>query len=215
MTTPGPTDNPMGEGERGADEWIRIPVTGPERSAVEPDISMDVDEPAADDEAACTEEAEPDPIASLEAQLAEERDRALRLQADFENFRKRSARERLESEELGKARLIQKLLPALDNLDRALSAGANENSGLAEGVAMVRNQLLSILEAEGLSSMQVVGVPFDPTIHEAVLTMASDEVPPGYVATEIQRGYLLGERVLRQARVVIASDPADAGSEGD
>jgi molecular chaperone GrpE len=150
-------------------------------------------------------------LREAELALADERDRGLRNMADFENYKKRMARERRETQTSAKAELIQRILPVVDNLDRALSmaAGSGDEGGLAEGVSMVRDQLLRILAGEGLEAMDAAGQPFDPTRHDAVMTMPSDGVPDGHVLQELETGYVLGERVLRPAKVIVSAGAAE------
>lgn len=150
--------------------------------------------------------------AALEAAVREKEeyfDRWLRLQAEFDNYRKRTRKEMEESRTRGAEELIVKLLPVIDNLERAIAAGEaaahSEASGrLVEGVRMVHRQFLTVLEGVGVTPVQAVGNPFDPNLHEAVAYEASDEHPEGTVIEEMQRGYVLGGRVLRPSMVKVA-----------
>jgi molecular chaperone GrpE len=142
---------------------------------------------------------------SLVTDLTRERDEYLdlaqRARADFENYRKRAAREGQDALVRGKTEVGKAVLPALDSLERALDA---EGDGLAEGVALVRRELLGALAAAGIEAIDPAGEPFDPNLHEALSTRpAEDGEQAGVVAETVQRGYRLGETLLRPARVVV------------
>jgi molecular chaperone GrpE len=131
-------------------------------------------------------------------------DRLLRLAADFENYKKRAARERQEYVQLANERLIAELLPILDDLERALSAAEeHQEAQLEEGVALVHRSLAGLLERHGLTSIETEG-KFDPHVHEALLSQPS-EAEEGSVIDVVQKGYKLADRVVRPARVVIAA----------
>jgi molecular chaperone GrpE len=145
-------------------------------------------------------------VGELEA-LKRERDElvdtAQRVQAEFDNFRRRTARERAELFTLANERLVKELLPVLDDLMRALEAAEkHEEATLEEGVRLVHRQLAQILEKEGLAEIETEGV-FDPHVHEALLSQPSD-AESGSVIEVLQKGYRLGDRVLRPARVIVA-----------
>jgi molecular chaperone GrpE len=130
---------------------------------------------------------------------------AQRTQADFENYRKRAAREAALAQERGVAKLVKELLPAIDNLDRALKAASEEQSPIAEGIKLVRTDLLSALQRVGVEPFSPEGEPFDPQLHEAVAQRAVEGAEPGTVAEVFQQGYRLGDSVLRPARVLVAA----------
>jgi molecular chaperone GrpE len=131
-------------------------------------------------------------------------DRLLRLAADFENYKKRAARERLEYLTLANERLVKDLLPVLDDLERALEAAAeHEEAKLEEGVRLVHRSLAQLLEREGLKEIDTGGA-FDPHVHEALLTQPSEDHDSGDVLDVIQKGYRLGDRVIRPARVIVS-----------
>jgi molecular chaperone GrpE len=142
-------------------------------------------------------------------------DRLLRLAADFENYKKRAARERQEYVALANERLIGELLPILDDLERALSAAEqHEEAQLEEGVRLVHRALGALLERHGVSAIETDG-KFDPHVHEALLSQPS-EAEEGSVLDVVQKGYKLGDRVVRPARVVVAGPAAaEEESEGD
>ena len=130
-------------------------------------------------------------------------DRLLRLAADFENYKKRAARERQEYVALANERLIAELIPILDDLERALAAAEeHQEAQLEEGVRLVHRSLAGLLERHGVKPIETDG-QFDPHVHEALLSQPSD-APEGTVIEVVQKGYKLGDRVLRPARVVVA-----------
>jgi molecular chaperone GrpE len=131
---------------------------------------------------------------------------AQRTQADFENYRKRVARESAAAQSRGVAGLAKELLPALDNLDRALEAAAQDDP-LLDGVRLVRSELSAALARVGIESFSPVGEAFDPAFHEAMASVPqpADGAPSGTVVEVYQPGYRLGESVIRPARVVVAA----------
>jgi molecular chaperone GrpE len=142
-------------------------------------------------------------VALLESERDEAVDHLKRVAADFDNYRKRAARDQESLVARAHERLVKELLPVLDNLERALDAGErHEEAKLAEGVALVARELRSALEREGLLEIDTDG-KFDPNVHEALLTQPS-EAEEGEVIEVLQKGYRLGDRVLRPARVVIS-----------
>jgi molecular chaperone GrpE len=147
-----------------------------------------------------------DQVAALTAERDEAVDRWKRTAADFDNFRKRVAREREELVTLANERLVKELLPILDDLERALVAAAeHEEARLEEGVRLVHRALGSLLERNGVKEIDTNGV-FDPHVHEALLAQPS-EADEGSVIDVVQKGYTLGDRVVRPARVVVAAAP--------
>jgi molecular chaperone GrpE len=141
-------------------------------------------------------------------------DRLLRLAADFENYKKRVARERQEYVALANERLIAELIPILDDLERALAAAEeHQEAQLEEGVALVHRSLASLLARNGVTPIETDG-KFDPHVHEALLSQPS-EAEEGSVIDVVQKGYKLGERVVRPARVVVAAPPQEQGPPGD
>jgi len=131
-------------------------------------------------------------------------DRLLRLAADFENYKKRAARERAEYIALANERLLKELLPILDDLERALNAAEqHEEAQLEEGVRLVHRSLASLLERQGVEEIATDG-KFDPHVHEALLAQPADDKEQGDVVDVIQKGYTIGGRVVRPARVIVA-----------
>lgn len=130
---------------------------------------------------------------------------AQRTQADFENYRKRAARDAALAQDRGIAKLAKELLPAIDNLDRALKASSVDGSQLAEGIKLVHTDLLSALQRVGVEPFSPEGEQFDPQLHEAVAQQPIEGVESGTVAEVFQQGFRLGDSVLRPARVLVAA----------
>jgi molecular chaperone GrpE len=158
----------------------------------------------------------PEQIEELKSRAAkadENWERLLRTTADFDNFKKRAAREKIEAAQYAVFSLTQKLLPVLDNFEMALAAAQtakeNKNDSLQAGVAMIQQQLKSILSEAGLEEINAAGQPFDPNFHEAVSEQESAEVAEGNVLQQLRKGYKLKDRLLRPATVVVAKKPAE------
>jgi molecular chaperone GrpE len=160
--------------------------------------------PGTDPEEVSVPEAPPDErAAALERERDEYLDSLQRLKAEFDNYRKRSAREQESLVARAHERLVKELLPVLDDLERALEAATeHEEAKLEEGVRLVHRALSDILTREGLAEIDTDG-PFDPHVHEALLAQPA-EAESGSVVEVLQKGYRLGDRVLRPARVVVA-----------
>jgi molecular chaperone GrpE len=141
--------------------------------------------------------------------LDEERQRNLRLLADFENFRRRVAREQDMARRDGRRSALLPLLPVLDTLERALAAGSTDTD-FYEGVAATQRLFISALREAGAEPIESLGRPFDPKVHEAVATVPSDGVAPGTVVREVRRGWRLGDELLRPAQVVVARSVEDS-----
>ena len=163
----------------------------------------------------------PEQLAELRTRAAkadEHWDRLLRTAADFENFKKRAARERQEAAQSATAALILKLLPVLDHFEMAQAAAQSESApqdgtaALQDGIAMIQQQLRGILAETGLEEVDASGRAFDPTLHEAVSQLETDEVPEGHVFQQIRKGYKLRDRLLRPATVVVAKKPASSSA---
>jgi molecular chaperone GrpE len=146
------------------------------------------------------------------AKADENWERLLRTTADFDNFKKRAARERTEAIQFANASLLQKLLPVMDSFEMALAAAQTAKdekaTSLQAGIVMVQSQLRSILAEAGLEEIDATGKPFDPTQHEAVSQLETADVPEGQVVQQIRKGYKLRERLLRPASVIVAKKPA-------
>lgn len=129
-----------------------------------------------------------------------------RVQADFDNFRRRTAQERQETAKYCSQRLATGLLPVLDNFERALKAEGEDLQGFRNGIELIYRQLRDVLEKEGVKSMEAVGSQFDPNLHEAVMQEQSDQYDDNVVMEEFQKGYLLADRVIRPAMVKVAQN---------
>jgi molecular chaperone GrpE len=136
-------------------------------------------------------------------------DRLLRTAADFENYKKRSAREKEDWTKFANEDLIRAILPFIDNLERAVNHAQKiaDTGVLVEGVRLTLQQLLQTLNKFGLSSFESVGKPFDPAMHEAMLVVETDKHEPNQVVEEFQKGYLLNDRLLRPATVSVSKPP--------
>jgi len=160
-----------------------------------------------------------DPIAAAKAEAAAIHDRYLRAVADHENFRKRVAREKDELRQYAASRVLEDLLPVLDNLGLGLAAAEQPNASvksLREGVSMVQTQLKTALEQHGLKEINPAGQPFDAHQHEALSQAPSTEVAEGDVLQVIRVGYSLNGRLLRAASVVVSSGaPSTTHPEGE
>jgi molecular chaperone GrpE len=148
--------------------------------------------------------------AKLEGELREANERAVRAQAELDNFRKRSRRESEEERRYAALPLIRDLLSVMDNLDRALEAAekSQQASGLVEGVKMVAIQFTTYLEQHGCRKIPAIGLPFDPHQHEAIAQEPSSELAAGYVTRIARNGYQLHDRVVRPAQVLVSTGPA-------
>jgi molecular chaperone GrpE len=145
-----------------------------------------------------------DPLAVTAAERDEYLALAQRVQADFDNYRKRAVRDQERLVAHAHERLVRELLPVLDDLERALEAAEqHEEAKLVEGVTLVERALRAALAKEGLAEIDTGGA-FDPHVHEALLTQQSDTAEPGSVLGVVQRGYRLGDKVVRPARVIVA-----------
>ncbi|MCT1397833.1 nucleotide exchange factor GrpE [Paenibacillus sp. p3-SID867] len=172
--------------------------SGSAEEAVNPEQEIPVTESA--DEAGSAE------LEKLQAEVLEHQQRTLRVQADFDNFRRRTQKEK---EDLGKyasSKLITELLPVIDNFERALQASEEnpEFESFSKGVSMIFRQLESVLATEGLTAMKSVGEPFNPEYHQAIMQVESEEYEEGIVVEEVQKGYMLKDKVLRPAMVKVS-----------
>lgn len=156
--------------------------------------------------------------AALENELEELKDRHLRLAAEFDNFRKRTVRERAQHAEQGQADLVKELLESLDDLARVseLSSSKHDAAAILEGVRLVERKLRRVLENLGLKSIEAIGQHFDPGIHEALVTVpVSDPSEDDLISQELVKGYTFKENLLRPSRVQVKKYQPDAAREGD
>jgi molecular chaperone GrpE len=188
-----------------------------EPEVVEPELPEPADEQAQEPEVALAEDAATeadeidDPFAAKAAKADEYLALAQRTQADFDNYRRRAARDAAAAQAKGLIKLAKELLPAVDDLDRALAAAeaAAEQDGadnpLVKGIKLVHADMVAGLARVGIEGYSPKGERFDPQYHEAVAQQAVDGVEPGIVAEVYQRGYTLGDTIIRPARVVVAA----------
>ena len=130
-------------------------------------------------------------------------DKFMRLQADFANYKRRTEAQKTEFVELGVKKVVNDLLPVIDNFERALDSIGDKDSTY-DGIMMIKDQLTDVLKKEGIVEMKALGEEFDPTYHHAVLTEDSDEYDSGYVIEVLQKGYLINEKTLRPAMVKVS-----------
>jgi molecular chaperone GrpE len=155
-------------------------------------------------------------VTALEAEKLELRDRMLRIAAEFENWKKRSRREQSEAESKGKEVVLRDMLEVADNLERALAAATGADPSIQQGVQLVLRMFQNKLERHDVKPIEAKGTPFDPRMHDAISQVPTSEVPPGTVISELQKGYKIGDRLLRPATVVVGiAPPASAGPNGE
>jgi len=176
----------------------------PTEPAGDQDPATEKEYDEAKEEAASEEEAAPDPVAAAEAEARRYLELAQRTQAEFENFRKRAAREAAQAGDRAKANLIRELLPVVDNLERALGTANPEEDHLAQGVRLVLQELVNTLERNGIKAYDPAGEPFDPSLHEALSTRETEN-GAGIVLDVVEKGYKLGDNVIRPARVIVSA----------
>ena len=181
----------------------RIPVTDPEPEKNE-------EAPAEANPANPAAEQADDGTEGLQADLERFRDLALRSQADFDNYKKRSAREKEEAIKYANSSLLEKLISIVDNFELGLEAARaeGEKSPIFSGMSMVLKQLMDFLADSGLQPIDAVGQKFDPNLHEAIAHEASGNVPEGTVIRQTRRGYRMKDRLLRPSSVVVSSGSA-------
>jgi len=185
----------------------KIPVTEPAMEEKEATMKND----ASSTSAPSAETAPPeDDSDGLQADLDRFRDLALRSQADFENYKKRSAREKEEAIKYANSSLLEKLIAIVDNFELGLEAARAEGqkSPVFSGMSMVLKQLMDFLADSGLEPIDATGQKFDPNLHEAIAHEPSDEFPEGVVVHQTRRGYKMKDRLLRPSSVVVSSGPA-------
>lgn len=174
----------------------------------------DVDDELMQDEETMTEDA-PEEVEAHEVsddpqeKIAELNDRFLRLYSEFDNYRKRTIKERIDLSKTASAEVITDLLPVLDDFERAIKAfsdSGDSDSALKEGVILIFNKFLNILTQKGLEQMKTVGEPFDTDFHEAITNIPAPSPDlKGKVVDEVEKGYLLGGKVIRYAKVVVGA----------
>jgi molecular chaperone GrpE len=146
-------------------------------------------------------------LAEKTRQVDELGNRFLRLQADFDNFRRRTRQEKEEASQFIANGIITKLLPILDNFERALNTGGNQDAGqLLAGMELVNRQFTQILEGMGVKPVVAVGSQFDPNLHEAVMRVEDSSQPDGLIVEELQKGYMAHEKLLRPSMVKVVNN---------
>lgn len=170
----------------------------PEAEAEEP--AVEAEEPAADAISSVKEKALRDKITALE-------DKVKRQMAEFDNFRKRTSKEKEQMFSMGERSVIEKMLPVVDNFERGLAAvpEAEKGSAIASGMEMIYKQMMKQLEDLGVKPIEAVGKEFDPNFHNAVMQVESDELESGVVAQEFQKGYTYHDTVIRHSMVGVVS----------
>ena len=153
------------------------------------------------------ESAAEDPTAALKTALADANDRNLRLMAEFDNFRRRSAKEQLDIIETANGKLLEKLSEVQDNFERAFASEnkAKDLEAFEKGMQMIYNQFAKILSDAGLEQIDPTGAEFDPNMHEALMQQPSETIPEGHVVTVFQKGYKLKNKILKTAKVIVSS----------
>jgi molecular chaperone GrpE len=151
--------------------------------------------------------AQPSEIEKLKSENAQYLDRLARLQAEFDNFRKRNMREQQDFREYALTDMLKQLLPILDSLDRATKVEGVSTDDLRSGVELIDRQFHDVLTRLGVEPIAAQGRPFDPSLHQAIQMVETEEVPDNHVIDELQRGYRLRDRVLRAAMVRVAQNP--------
>lgn len=193
--------------EEGAETPEEVEVEEVEATAVaEESDTESSDEESTTEEIADTTEFD---LKKASSEADKLRDQLLRARAEFDNYRKRTAKDMTRIRETAAEDLIKSILPAIDNLERALDHVEDKSDGLAQGVEMVLKQLCDALAQKGLEPMSSLGEAFDPNVHEALAQQPADQAE-GTIVQEYQRGYTLGGQILRPAQVIVSSGPAEA-----
>lgn len=179
-------------------------------NSVEEEIKTDGEQaPVAEEQSLPdTEKAEESKEAKLEVELSEARDKYLRVYSDFENYKKRVARERIELSKMAGVDIFLSIIPVMDDMERAMKA-MNESANadtMKEGLTLVFNKLKSITESKGMKAMESIGKIFDPELHDAITNIpATSEDMKGKVVDEIEKGYYLNDKVIRHAKVIVGN----------
>ena len=207
MTRPTPDEGAvreqMRERDGGAAAAEAAAPAQPPQAEPEPDPQPT--EPGPDPEATEPSQEPQDPLAEAEAKRDEYLELAQRTQAEFENYRKRTAQQAAQAGERAKVGLLRELLPVVDNLERAEKAAADSEGPLHEGVKLVLADLHGVLARAGVESLEPAGEKFDPTVHEAISTAPQEGAESGVVVEVVEKGYRSGDTVIRPARVVVSA----------
>jgi molecular chaperone GrpE len=209
--------NEQADQSAGPPTWDQAVI--PEEEAVEVvDAPSDTDASLESEASQAIAEALKQEITTLKAQLEDRTSQYARMAADFENFRKRTQKEREETEQSVKCSTITELLPVVDNFERARSQikpQTDAEMNIHKSYQSVYKQLVDCLKRIGVSPMRAEGNPFDPALHEAVLREPTADHPEGTVIEELMRGYMIGDRVIRHAMVKVAAEPEPGSSTED
>ncbi|MBI4546628.1 MAG: nucleotide exchange factor GrpE [Ignavibacteriae bacterium] len=169
-------------------------------------------------------------ISELEALANQYKDQLLRKAAEFENYKKRVESDYISIIKFSNEELILRLLPVLDDFERSLKAWKNSSSGnnaeqakegtaensFIQGVELIYNKFKNILEKQGVKTFEVIGKPFDPEYHDAMMQIPKNDVPPHTVVDELEKGYMLNDKVIRHAKVIVSADAqVDSGTKSD
>lgn len=196
-------DNLQAEADEQATvEEVNDSVDEAQAASAETNTVADEASPEQEEDAAAAEAQ----LEQLRQQLEEQQQRLLRVQADYDNFRRRTRQEKEEFAKYAASELVEQLLPVLDNFDRALHAAENSKDfdSLFKGVDMIFRQFLQVLEQSGLKEMDAVGQPFNPEYHEAVMKVEDSEQEEGTIVEQLQKGYMFKDKVLRPAMVKVS-----------
>lgn len=188
--------------EQATAEEVNDSVDEAQAASAETNTVADEASPEQEEDAAAAEAQ----LEQLRQQLEEQQQRLLRVQADYDNFRRRTRQEKEEFAKYAASELVEQLLPVLDNFDRALHAAENSKDfdSLFKGVDMIFRQFLQVLEQSGLKEMDAVGQPFNPEYHEAVMKVEDSEQEEGTIVEQLQKGYMFKDKVLRPAMVKVS-----------
>lgn len=186
-----------------------------EKAAMSQAHDIPIEEDAEVEEPEVAEESGEAEAAAVEEPIETESERYVRLAAEFDNYKKRTAREFGELIKTANGRLLRQLVDIADNFERALTSNGEDSSfeSYRKGVELIYNQLEDLLKRENVTAIEVVGQPFDPNVHEAMMQQASDDYGEGIVIQEVQRGYQLDDKVLRHARVIVSAGAAKADNQ--
>ena len=190
--------------EAEAEETVadEAPETAEAADAAAPEADADAEAAAPDEDAAALKAQ----VESLKAALEEKDNRVKRLQADFENFRRRTSKEREELANVVTQDLLKSMLPILDNFDRAMAAEQKDNESFQKGVEMIYTQLHETLKNAGLELIDTAGQKFDPNFHQAVMRVENPDLEDDTIAQELQKGYIVKGRVIRPSMVQVVSN---------
>ena len=181
-------------------------ITKEKEAQKEPDTKEDSKDATEEPDVETKEDKKKEKKNPLQEKIDELNDKVLRQMAEFENFRKRTDKEKSQQFELGQGNVLEKLLPVVDNFERGLAAvpEAENDGAFADGMNKIYKQLIKQLEDLGVTPIEAVGKEFDPNLHNAVMQVESQEYESGIVAQELQKGYMFHDTVLRHSMVAVA-----------